>query len=70
MLANISYAMILNGILLDKTIYSGLREFIMNIHGADLVIKLLVLLESECTRKNEGICSATFDTVRILIGLF
>jgi len=42
----------------------------MNIHGADLVIKLLALLESECARENEGISSATFDTVRILIGLF
>ena len=69
MLAYISYAVILNGILPNKTIYSGLREFIMNIHGADLVINLLALLESERTRENEETCSAIFDTMRILIGL-
>jgi len=70
LLTYISYSMILNGIPADKN--NILRSYgaIMNIHGADLVIKLLALLESERTRENEGICSATFDTVRTLIGLF
>jgi len=55
---------------LTKTIYSGLKEFVVNIDGEDLVNELLALLESECTRENEGICRATFDTMRTLIRLF